>query len=73
MRKPNAIFAAAMAAAVPARLLIIAMLERERAARAASGEDRAIYMLCPRAPEPSVSRPDGQGGTASRTSGSSTP
>jgi hypothetical protein len=32
MRKPNAIFAAPMAAAVQPRLLIVAMLERERAA-----------------------------------------
>jgi len=52
MRKPNAIFAAAMAAAVPARLPIAAMLERERATRAAAGDDRAIFILCPRAPEP---------------------
>jgi hypothetical protein len=50
--KPNAIFAAAMAAAVPARLPIAAMLERERATRAAAGDDRAIFILCPRAPEP---------------------
>ena len=52
MRKPNAIFAAAMAAAVPVRLLIAAMLEREQAARAAAGDDSEIYILCPRAPVP---------------------
>jgi hypothetical protein len=39
-------------AAVRARLLIETMLERERAARAAAGDDRAIYILCPRTPEP---------------------
>ena len=41
-----------MAAAVPARLPIAAMLERELAARAAAGDDREIYILCPRAPVP---------------------
>jgi hypothetical protein len=32
--------------------MIVAMLERERAARAAAGDDRTVYILCPRAPEP---------------------
>jgi hypothetical protein len=35
-----------------ARRLIETMLERERAARATAGDDRTIYILCPRAPEP---------------------
>ena len=38
-------------AAVRAGLLIEAMLERERAARMAIGDERVIYILCPRAPE----------------------
>jgi hypothetical protein len=39
-------------AATRARLLIATRLERERAAPAAAGDDRTIYILCPRAPEP---------------------
>jgi hypothetical protein len=39
-------------AALRARLLIESMLERERAVRAAAGDDRAIYILCPCPPEP---------------------
>jgi hypothetical protein len=50
-----------MAAAVQAGLLIVVMLEPERAAGAASGDIREIYVLCPRARSPSVSRPNGKG------------
>jgi hypothetical protein len=39
-------------AAARARLLIETMLVPERAARAAAGDGRAMYILCPRAPEP---------------------
>ena len=39
-----------MAAAPRYRELILARLERERAARAAAGDERAIYMLCPELP-----------------------
>ena len=41
-----------MAAAAPYRELILARLERERAAREADGETGETYILCPGVPEP---------------------